>query len=59
MGGDVPGYHAFFIGIRGTKFVVAGLVNTEEGDVVTPGLMALDYLRSLPPAGQEPVTPAP
>jgi D-alanyl-D-alanine carboxypeptidase len=45
MGGDVPGYHAFFVGIQDTKFVVAALVNTEEGDVVSPGLMALEYLR--------------
>lgn len=59
MGGDVPGYHAFFIGIQGTKFVVAGLINTEEGDVVSPGLMALQYLSSLPHAGEEQVTPAP
>jgi D-alanyl-D-alanine carboxypeptidase len=44
MGGDVVGYHAFFIGLQNTKFVVAALVNTEEGDVVDPGAMALEYL---------------
>lgn len=44
MGGDIPGYHAFFLGIQKTKIVVAALVNTEEGDVVAPSLMAL-YLR--------------
>jgi D-alanyl-D-alanine carboxypeptidase len=42
MGGDVVGYHDFFIGIQGIKIVAAGLVNTEEGDVVSPGLMALE-----------------
>jgi D-alanyl-D-alanine carboxypeptidase len=56
MGGDIPGYHAFFMGIQGSKFVVAALANTEEGDVISPSLMALDYLRSLPSAA---VTPAP
>ncbi len=59
MGGDVPGYHAFFVGVRGTPLVVAALVNTHEGDVVTPGLMALEYLRSLPPPPGGPATPAP
>lgn len=52
MGGDVPGYHAFFVGVRNTKLVVAAFVNTEEGDVVGPGLMALEYLSSLPPAAE-------
>ena len=50
MGGDVPGYHAFFLGLSGTKLVVAALVNCEEGDVIGPSLMAFDYLRALPPA---------
>jgi D-alanyl-D-alanine carboxypeptidase len=50
MGGDVPGYHAFFVGVAGTKLVVAALVNTEEGDVITPGLTAFQYLSALPPA---------
>jgi D-alanyl-D-alanine carboxypeptidase len=54
MGGENPGYRAFFVGMGGTKLVVAALVNTEEGDVVTPGLMAFDYLRSSLPAGQQP-----
>jgi D-alanyl-D-alanine carboxypeptidase len=44
MGGDVPGYHAFFVGIQDSQVVVAALVNTEEGDVVAPGLMALEYM---------------
>jgi D-alanyl-D-alanine carboxypeptidase len=52
MGGDIPGYHAFFIGVQDTKVVVAALVNSEEGDVITPSLMALEYLMSLPPAAQ-------
>ena len=59
MGGDAEAYHAFFAGVQGTKYVVAALVNTAEGDVIAPSLMALEYLRSLPPAGQKPVTPAP
>jgi hypothetical protein len=58
MGGDVPGYHAFFSGIQGTRLATAALVNTEEGDVVGPGLMALDFLLALPPAGDE-AAPAP
>lgn len=52
MGGDIPGYHAFFLGIQNTKMVVAALVNTEEGDVITPSLMALEYLLSLQPASR-------
>jgi D-alanyl-D-alanine carboxypeptidase len=59
MGGDAEVYHAFFAGIQGTKYVVAALVNTAEGDVIGPSLMALEYMRSLPPAGAEPATPAP
>jgi D-alanyl-D-alanine carboxypeptidase len=58
MGGDAEAYHAFFAGIQGTKYVVAALVNTAEGDVIVPSLMALDYLRSTPSA-QQPATPAP
>ena len=50
MGGDVPGYHAFFVGLQDTKLVVAALVNCEEGDVIGPSLMAFEYLRSLPSA---------
>ncbi len=57
MGGDIPGYHAFFVGIQDTKLVVVALVNTEEGDAIGPSLMALDYLGSLPPTGQELPTP--
>jgi hypothetical protein len=46
MGGDIPGYYAFFIGDLDTKFVVAALINTEEGDAIVPSLMAL-YLMAL------------
>jgi D-alanyl-D-alanine carboxypeptidase len=49
MGGDVPGYHAFFAGLQDTRLVVAALVNCEEGDVIGPSITAFEYLRSLPP----------
>jgi hypothetical protein len=54
MGGENPGYHAFYVGVPEPKLVVAALANTHEADTVTPGLMALEYLLSLPPAGQQP-----
>lgn len=47
MGGDIPGYHAFFMGIVGTDLVVATLLNSEEGDAIGPTLMAVEYLASL------------
>ncbi len=50
MGGDIPGYHAIFIGLQNSKVVVAALVNTQEGDVIAPSIMALEYLLSLSPA---------
>jgi D-alanyl-D-alanine carboxypeptidase len=59
MEGGIPGYSAFFIGVQDTKLVVATLLNSEEGDVIAPSLMAFQYLTSLPSAGQEPVTPVP
>jgi hypothetical protein len=46
MGGDAETYHSFYAGIQGTKYVVAALVNTSDGDPIGPSLMALDYLRS-------------
>lgn len=49
MGGDVPGYHAFFVGLQGTKLAVAALVNTEQGDVIGPSLAVFEYLYSLLP----------
>lgn len=44
MGGDIPGYHAFFVGYLDTKLIVAAMVNTEEGDVISPSLAALQYI---------------
>jgi CubicO group peptidase (beta-lactamase class C family) len=41
MGGDTTGYHAFFIGILDSKLVVTALVNTEEGNVISPSMAAL------------------
>jgi D-alanyl-D-alanine carboxypeptidase len=52
--GGIPGYSSFFLGVQGTKLAVATLLNTEGGDVIGPSLMAFDYLRSLPQAGQQP-----
>lgn len=52
MGGDNPGYRAIFVGQIGTPWIVAGLINTEGGDVVGPALQAFQYLTSLPPAPQ-------
>lgn len=46
MGGDVPGYHAFFIGMLDSKLIVTALINTEEGDVIAPSLAALEYMLS-------------
>ncbi len=44
MGGDIPGYHAFFAGMLDSKLVVTALVNTDEGDVISPSITALNYL---------------
>ena len=44
MGGDIPGYNAFFIGFLDTKLVVTALCNTEEGDVIMPSLSAMQYI---------------
>jgi D-alanyl-D-alanine carboxypeptidase len=45
MAGDSGmGYHAFFIGIPDSKFIVTALVNTEEGNVISPSLAALEYI---------------
>ncbi len=41
MEGGMPGYHAFFMGFLDKKLIVTALVNTEEGDVMTPSLIAL------------------
>ncbi len=45
MGGDIPGYHAFFAGYLDTRLAVVAMVNTEEGGVLAPGLAALQYAR--------------
>ena len=44
MGGYTTGYHAFFVGIPDSKLVVTALVNTDEGDVISPSLTALHYI---------------
>jgi D-alanyl-D-alanine carboxypeptidase len=41
MGGDTTGYHAFFIGTLDGKFIVTALVNTDEGDVISPSISAM------------------
>ena len=41
MGGDIPGYHAFFMSFLDNKIVVTSLVNTEEGNVITPSMSAM------------------
>jgi D-alanyl-D-alanine carboxypeptidase len=55
MGGDIPGYHAFFVGVLDTKLIVTALVNTQEGDVIMPSISALEYIsQSLSGAPDEP-----
>ena len=44
MGGDIPGYHAFFAGFLDNKIVVTAAINTQEGDVITPSMAALQYI---------------
>ena len=44
MGGNTTGYHAFLIGILDSKLVVTALVNTEEGNVISPSMAALQYI---------------
>ncbi|MBA7470586.1 D-aminopeptidase [subsurface metagenome] len=56
MGGDIPGYHAFFVGVLDTKLIVTALVNTQEGDVIMPSISALQYIsQSLSGAADEEV----
>jgi len=43
MGGDIPGYHAFFMGYLDNKLIVTALINT-VGDVITPSISALQYI---------------
>lgn len=44
MGGDTTGYHAFFAGAPGSKFIVTALVNAEEGNVISPSMTALQFI---------------
>ncbi|MFC1969724.1 serine hydrolase domain-containing protein [Chloroflexota bacterium] len=44
MGGDIPGYHAFFVGFLDSKIVVTAACNTAGGDVITPSMSALQYV---------------
>jgi len=54
MGGDIPGYHAFFIGFLDNKLIVTALCNTEEGNVMMPSMSALQYIsQSLSGASDE------
>ena len=43
MGGDIPGYHAFFMGYLDKKLIVTAMINT-VGDVITPSISALEYI---------------
>ena len=54
MGGDNPGYNAFYMGILDTKLVVVALGNSEHGDAIGPSLAAMEYLSSLQSGAQEP-----
>ena len=44
MGGDIPGFHAFFMGFLDRDIVVAAVCNTEECTVMDPSFAALQYL---------------
>jgi len=44
MGGDIPGYHAFFAGFLDNKIVVTAACNTLGGDVITPSMSKLQYI---------------
>ena len=44
MAGDIPGYHAFFMGFLDNKLMVAAVCNTQEGNVMGPSMAALQYL---------------
>ncbi|MEE8592852.1 MAG: alpha/beta fold hydrolase, partial [Candidatus Bipolaricaulota bacterium] len=60
MGGDVPGFHAFFIGVLDSNFLVAAACNTQGGDVITPSFAALEYIMGAAAGSAEPsaaVTP--
>ena len=44
MGGDTKGYHAFFVGVLDSKLIVTALVNTDEGEVISPSMAALQNI---------------
>jgi hypothetical protein len=44
MGGNAPGYNSFFIDALDTRLVVTALCNTQEGNVGTPAMAALQYI---------------
>lgn len=54
MGGDNPGYNAFYMGIQDTKLVAVALSNSEHGDSIGPSIAALEYLSSLQSDAQKP-----
>jgi D-alanyl-D-alanine carboxypeptidase len=47
MGGDIPGFHAFFAGVVGTRLAVATVCNTNGGDVISPSIGALQYMAQI------------
>jgi D-alanyl-D-alanine carboxypeptidase len=44
MGGDSVDYHAFFIGIPESQVIVTALVNTDRGNVISPGIAVLQSI---------------
>jgi CubicO group peptidase (beta-lactamase class C family) len=44
MGGNITGYNSILLGILDTKLLVTALSNTQEGDVITPSISALQYI---------------
>jgi len=44
MGGNIPGFNSFFMGVLDTRLIVVALCNTNEGDVTMPSLTALQYI---------------
>jgi len=42
--GDDPAYHSYFIGTLDGKLIVTALVNTEEGNVISPSIAVLEYI---------------
>jgi len=44
MGGIIPDYNAFFMGVLDTKLMVVALCNTNEGDVTMPSVSGLEHI---------------